>query len=90
MPKRKLSELEEDEPTPADTTTTCGDEHQTTTTASPASPTECTSSNASCVPEAVGDESVPGCSTDTNGPSTSTEGRCFTGLPPPGVYAPKS
>ena len=74
MPKRKLSELAEDDPTTTPDTTTCGDEHETTTTASPASPTECTSSNASCVPETVADESVPGCSTDNNGPSTSTEG----------------
>ena len=71
MPKRKLNELEEEgDLTPiakksCDTTTT-------STTASPASPTECAST--SCIPGTAVDESLPGCSSDTSGPSTSTQG----------------
>ena len=78
MPKRKLNELEEEgDLTPiakksCDTTTT------TSTTASPASPTECTST--SCIPGTAVDESVPGCSKDSSGPSTSTQGEILTYL----------
>ena len=71
MPKRKLHELQDEgDLTPiakksCDTTTT-------STTASPASPTECAST--SCIPGTAVDESLPGCSSDTSGPSTSTQG----------------